>query len=62
MSNPQIIQGIYPGGQSGFPGSKYYDNMINDWIEGSLYDLQFSNNVSNIKGHKIQFIKKSNVH
>jgi len=58
MSNPQIIQGIYPGGQSGFPGSKYYDNMINDWVEGNLYNLQFSNNNSNIEGYKIKFIKK----
>ena len=26
--------GIYPGGQSGNPGSKYYDNYISKWVEG----------------------------
>jgi penicillin amidase len=26
--------GIYPGGQSGNPGSKYYDDYINKWVDG----------------------------
>lgn len=33
--------GIYPGGQSGNPGSKNYDNMIDDWNAGKLYPLWF---------------------
>ncbi|MHB1922126.1 MAG: penicillin acylase family protein [Chitinophagaceae bacterium] len=33
--------GIYPGGQSGNPGSFYYDNMINDWVAGNYYPLHF---------------------
>lgn len=33
--------GVYPGGQSGNPGSKYYDNMINTWAEGKLNDLLY---------------------
>lgn len=33
--------GIYPGGQSGNPGSKYYDNMIDEWVNGELYPLWF---------------------
>lgn len=33
--------GIYPGGQSGAPGSKYYDNMVDDWTTGKLYPLWF---------------------
>ncbi|SMO70390.1 penicillin acylase family protein [Fodinibius sediminis] len=33
--------GIYPGGQSGNPGSPYYDNMIDDWTRGKLYPLWF---------------------
>jgi len=33
--------GIYPGGQSGNPGSKNYDNMIDEWNAGELYPLQF---------------------
>jgi penicillin G amidase len=33
--------GLYPGGQSGNPGSKYYDNMIDRWAEGKLDTLIF---------------------
>ena len=57
MDDPKIIKGIYPGGQSGFPGSKYYDNMVNDWVSGKLYDLEFSSNKDNIKGYKVKLIK-----
>lgn len=31
--------GIYPGGQSGNPGSPYYDNFIDDWTVGKYYSL-----------------------
>jgi penicillin G amidase len=31
--------GVYPGGQSGNPGSKYYDNFINEWAAGKYYTL-----------------------
>lgn len=31
--------GVYPGGQSGNPGSKYYDNFIENWSEGKYYPL-----------------------
>lgn len=31
--------GIYPGGQSGNPGSRYYDNSIDDWAAGRYYRL-----------------------
>jgi penicillin G amidase len=33
---------IYPGGQSGNPGSKYYDAFINDYIAGRYYKLLFT--------------------
>lgn len=32
-------QGIFPGGQSGNPGSPRYMNFLNDWVEGVLYPL-----------------------
>lgn len=39
---PEIkARGIYPGGQSGNPGSKKYDDMIDDWNNGKLYPLHF---------------------
>lgn len=31
--------GIYPGGQSGNPGSPYYDNAVSDWVQGKYYLL-----------------------
>lgn len=33
--------GIYPGGQSGNPGSRFYDNMIDTWAAGELNELLF---------------------
>jgi penicillin amidase len=33
--------GIYPGGQSGNPGSAWYDNFVKDWNKGSYYPLRF---------------------
>ena len=29
--------GIYPGGQNGNPGSKFYDNGIDKWVQGEYY-------------------------
>jgi penicillin amidase len=31
--------GVYPGGQNGNPGSKYYDNFIDKWATGQYYPL-----------------------
>ncbi len=31
--------GIYPGGQSGNPGSRFYDNMIQNWVQSKYYEL-----------------------
>ncbi|MEP6751035.1 MAG: penicillin acylase family protein, partial [Bacteroidota bacterium] len=31
--------GVYPGGQNGNPGSKYYDNFIDSWANGNYYPL-----------------------
>lgn len=33
--------GVFPGGQSGNPGSRFYDDMIDTWAAGKLYDLYF---------------------
>jgi penicillin amidase len=30
---------IYPGGQSGNPGSRFYDNAISKWAAGEYYSL-----------------------
>ena len=31
--------GIYPGGESGNPGSAFYDNFVSDWAVGKYYKL-----------------------
>ncbi|EPR74287.1 putative penicillin acylase [Winogradskyella psychrotolerans RS-3] len=41
MTSPPTAFGIYPGGQSGNPGSKYYDNFIDDWAAGKYHSLNF---------------------
>lgn len=33
--------GIYPGGQSGNVGSKFYNNMIDRYVQGGYYSLHF---------------------
>ena len=33
--------GVYPGGQSGNPGSKYYDSFVDQWAAGKYYTIWF---------------------
>ena len=53
--------GVYPGGQSGNPGSKYYDTFINTWASGQYYPLLFLSAeeaaTSNKIKWKISFLK-----
>ncbi|MDC3388734.1 penicillin acylase family protein [Flavobacteriaceae bacterium] len=44
MTSPPTALGIYPGGQSGNPGSKYYDNFIDHWAAGKYHQLNFLQN------------------
>lgn len=37
MSDPVEAYVVYPGGQSGNPGSRYYDDFIGDWVQGRYY-------------------------
>lgn len=41
MGDTPKAYGIYPGGQSGNPGSKYYDNFIDDWAKGNYFEINF---------------------
>lgn len=38
--------GVYPGGQSGNPGSPFYDNMVDTWAKGEYYELLFLKNAA----------------
>ncbi|MFA6278052.1 MAG: penicillin acylase family protein, partial [Pedobacter sp.] len=51
--------GVYPGGQSGNPGSPFYDNMLNTWAEGKLYDLFFMQSPDDKSGKIISHYKIS---
>ncbi|WP_316782945.1 penicillin acylase family protein [Pedobacter frigiditerrae] len=51
--------GVYPGGQSGNPGSPYYDNMVDTWAQGKLYDLFFMQSPDDSAGKIISRYKIS---
>ncbi|MBN4085216.1 penicillin acylase family protein [Flavobacteriaceae bacterium AH-315-B10] len=50
MTSPPTAIGIYPGGQSGNPGSKYYDNFIDQWADGKYLKLDFIQNPEATEG------------
>jgi penicillin amidase len=60
LSDKTEAYGIYPGGQSGNPGSKYYDTFIDNWVGGKYYPLLFlprnNQNNNNIRW-TMKFIK-----
>lgn len=41
--NPAAINAyvVYPGGQSGNPGSKYYGDFLDHWAQGKYYEAKF---------------------
>ncbi len=41
LTTPVRAWGVYPGGQSGNPGSPYYANMLQKWVAGEYYNLVF---------------------
>jgi penicillin amidase len=41
--------GVYPGGQSGNPGSFYYNNLLDYWSTGRYYKLPFTNTADALK-------------
>jgi len=51
--------GVFPGGQSGNPGSPFYDNMIDKWASGKLYDLFFMQSADDSSAKIISRLKIS---
>ncbi len=45
--------GVYPGGQSGNPGSAFYDNFVDTWLRGQYYDLVFLNTPEENNEHAV---------
>ena len=46
--------GVYPGGQSGNPGSKYYDNFIDTWAAGK-YNILWVMKTSETQDQKVKY-------
>ncbi len=41
--------GVYPGGQSGNPGSPYYNNMIGVWTADRYFNLHFNSSAEQLR-------------
>lgn len=41
LTTPTEAYSVYPGGQSGNPGSKYYDDYIDNWVAGKYNKIWF---------------------
>jgi len=46
---------VYPGGESGNPGSQYYDDYLDKWVKGEYYKLWFMHE-SDKKDKKIKWV------
>lgn len=44
---------VYPGGQSGNPGSRFYNNMVNTWAKGEFYTANYIHNGEELAGKKL---------
>jgi penicillin amidase len=55
MTDTIEAYGVYPGGQNGNPGSKFYDNFINSWAAGKYYRLLFISKEDVTKQEKIKW-------
>lgn len=51
---PQVkALGVYPGGQSGNPGSYYYDNMVETWRKGQLNEVLYLRSTADPAAQKL---------
>ena len=58
LDDPIKAYGIFPGGQSGNPGSPYYDNFTDDWAAGEYYELNYTRNATEINSTQQITFKK----
>jgi penicillin G amidase len=45
--------GVYPAGQSGNPGSKFYDNLVAYWADGKYFPMNFSASPDSVRKKSI---------
>jgi penicillin G amidase len=48
--------GVYPGGQSGNPGSPYYNNLLSLWADGKYVKFNFTSTAEKMKGKELATI------
>lgn len=41
LTTPTEAYGVYPGGQNGNPGSRFYDDYVDTWVAGKYFKLWF---------------------
>ena len=51
--------GVYPGGQSGNPGSRFYDNYVDTWVNGK-YNLLWMMKAKEVKDRRIKWTMEFN--
>jgi penicillin amidase len=59
LENPVKAYGVYPGGQSGNPGSPYYTTGIEKWSKGEYFELNFMQNAEDISSGMVKQILRS---
>jgi len=52
--------GVYPGGQSGNPGSPFYNNMTDAWVKGDYFTLKLLNNAEEAGEHSLYTMQFNN--
>lgn len=57
MGDEVEAHGVYPGGQSGNPASKYYADMLQKWIDGEYYTLDLEKDPNKIEAISTLHIK-----
>ena len=55
LTTPTEAYGIYPGGQSGNPGSPFYDTFIDKWAAG-LYNTLWVMSAEDVKNQRIRWV------
>jgi penicillin amidase len=62
MENGIKAYGVYPGGQSGNPASKYYLHGIEKWSKGEYFELNFwkTKDIAVSKKMSVQILNKAN--
>lgn len=58
LSSVTEAYGVYPGGQNGNPGSKFYDNFLDNWVKGKYFSLLFITKEEASKSEKMKWKMK----